>query len=217
VSRDVTQGLAAWLAAGYEQIGEIVIRSSEFGGFDLRHHADSGRDDLELHSTPDAARHLANVDAAGEFRPLKTAPNLRRGWRMHLPDLSALRRALDYFYPAMLGALASDEHRMLPVVHLRETLGRQSGMYAVTKKITDRQAQAMIGEVCPSAGGCLKTILWRIAPELAVESLPPEKFEREVNQLGGPGRALPMLCHEVCNLLVAKAREVVKSEGKAPT
>ena len=118
---------------------------------------------------------------------------------------------------AMVGALASNEQGTLPVVDLRETLGRQSGMYAVTKKITDGQAQGMIGEVCPSAGGCLKTILWRISPEVAVESLPPEKFDLDVNQLGGPARALPMLCHEVCNLLVAKAREVVKSEAKAPT
>jgi sirohydrochlorin cobaltochelatase len=117
----------------------------------------------------------------------------------------------------MLGALASDERGLLGAVDLRETLGRQSGMYAVTKKITDAQAQAMIGEVCTSAGGCLKTILWRISPDVPVESLPPEKFDRAVNQLGGPARALPMLCHEVCNLLVAKAREVVKSESKAPT
>jgi hypothetical protein len=78
-------------------------------------------------------------------------------------------------------------------------------MYAITRKITDDQAQAMIGGFCRSETGCLKKILWEIAPGLPVTSLPPEKFET-----AGAVDELPLLCHESCNLLVAKAREVVK-------
>jgi sirohydrochlorin cobaltochelatase len=127
-----------------------------------------------------------------------------------LADVAALRIALDYFYPAMLGALLSHQRGELHPVPLRETLARQSGMYAITKKTTDEQAQATISEVCRSDGGCLKTILWSISPETPVQSLPPSKYDPSVPQLGAGGAALPMLCHEGCNLLVAKLREVLK-------
>ncbi|MEI9894479.1 MAG: hypothetical protein WDN28_11490 [Chthoniobacter sp.] len=83
-------------------------------------------------------------------------------------------------------------------------------MYAITKKITDAQAQTLIGGFCRSDGGCLKRILWPIAPGIPITSLPAEKF-----QPSAPRPELPLLCHEACNLLVAKAREVVK-KGEVP-
>ena len=81
-------------------------------------------------------------------------------------------------------------------------------MYAVTRKITDDQADEMIGNFCRSDGGCLKTILWKIDENRAVTSLPREKFDPAQGQ---PAR-IPMLCHEACNLLVAEARRVVKNQ-----
>jgi sirohydrochlorin cobaltochelatase len=209
VSRDITHELSVWLESGVRQMGQLNITLGE-EGIELRHFEDAGLPDLTLHARPEEARHLANLDDAGEFRPLKTAPNLRHGWRMLLADLDELRVALDYFYPAMLGALASSQQGQLTPVPLRETLGRQSGMYAVTKKITDEQADDLIGHFCSSATGCLKTILWRIAPDVPITLQPQVKFDPVVNQLGTGEAALPLLCHEACNLLVAQAREVVK-------
>ncbi|MDB6154752.1 MAG: hypothetical protein JWL90_3205 [Chthoniobacteraceae bacterium] len=190
-------------------MGQIVIQQSG-PGFELRHFEDAGREDLALYSNPVEARAISTYSDAGEFRPLKTAPTLRHGWRLQLPDLESLRTALDFFYPAMLGSLLSHERNELLPVDLRETLGRQSGMYAVTKKITDPQADALIETVCNSAHGCLKTILWQIAPDRPVTSLPAEKFNPAVSQIPAALPVLPMLCAEACNLLVAAAREVVK-------
>ena len=75
------------------------------------------------------------------------------------------------------------------------------------------QAQEMIGGFCTSRGGCLKTILWPLAPGLPVTSLPPEKFDATVNQDGSNEPCIPLLCAEACNLLVARAREVVKQSA----
>jgi hypothetical protein len=130
---------------------------------------------------------------------------------MEVPDLPALRRVLDAFYPAMLGVLLSQERGELTPIALRATLNRQTGMYAVTKKIDDSSADETIGSFCTSRGGCLKTILWAIAPEVPIRSLPAIKFDPSVNQLETSERAVPLLCHEACNLLVAKIREVVKA------
>ena len=48
-----------------------------------------------------------------QYRPLKTAPNLRHGWRLEVANLAELRLALDLFYPGRLAALAAWEaHRL---------------------------------------------------------------------------------------------------------
>ncbi len=211
MTRNLTDRLTLWLAAPPPwQMGEIIICPSA-DGFELRHHEDVGKAGLDCFSDPADARRLALYDDPGTYRPLKTAPNLRHGWRLALRNIDELHKALDYFYPAMLGILRAWEEGTLEPVTLRETLERQSGMYAVTRKISDAQADAMIGDFCNSHHGCLKTILWRINPDLPIRSLPPEKFQAEPP--GPDRRNLPTLCQEACNLLVARARTIVKTQG----
>ena len=211
MSSEIESALESWLAEGLRQMGELLIR----GKWELLHYQDAELADLRLFNTPQAAREISKYDDAGNFRPLKSAPSLPRGWKIVLPDdMRALREALDFFYPAMLGTLLAHQRGKLEIVPLRETLARQSGMYAVTKKITAESADALIGDFCRSDGKCLKTILWRIEPGVPVTSLPPEKFDPRANQLGTGGPAVPLLCAEACNFLVAAAREKVKSEVK---
>jgi sirohydrochlorin cobaltochelatase len=204
LSRNISQALAAWLAAGETRMGELAIQ----GRYELRHHLDCAAEGLAVHSAPEAAYEIALYDKAGNYRPLKTAPTLRRGWRLVLETIEQLHEALDFFYPAMLAARLAFEQGRLGVTPLRETLNRQSGMYAITKKISDSHADRLIGAFCRSDGGCLKTIMWAIAPGVPVTSLPAEKFKPGAN-----GASIPLLCAEPCNLFVAAAREAVKKEG----
>ncbi len=195
MSRDLTATLAAWMAQGGMRVGQIVIQATG-GGIELRHHEDATREDLTLYTRWEDARPLANADDAGAFRPLKTAPNLRRGWRLVLGDLAQVRKALDYFYPAMLGCAESFSRGELVAVPLRAMLERQTGMYAITKTIADAPAREMVDRFC---AGCLKHRLWEIAgPNSAAPSFAASE--------------LPLLCHEACNLLVAEARKVVKKK-----
>jgi sirohydrochlorin cobaltochelatase len=206
----LTQAFAEWIAGGGRQLGEIHIAPAG-NGFVLSHRDETNVPTALAEFTgPEAARELAHFDDAGKFRPLKTAPTLRHGWRLNLADLAELRRALDYFYPGMIGIWACHQRGTLTAVPLRDTLARQSGMYAVTKQISDTQAQTMIGDFCRTDGGCLKRILWPIAPGVPVTSLPAEKFAATSTP-----DSLPLLCHEACNLLVARARVVVKKGGPA--
>ena len=205
--RDTTQEFAAWLNAGGHRVGQVEIQRSG-DGWELHHADDASCADTENFTRWQDARAIANHDDVGVFRPLKTAPNLRHGWRLVLKDSDEVRRAIDFLYPAMLGMWLAHRDGQLAPVDLREMLGRQTGMYRITQKLTDDQAQRLIGGACRSDGGCLKKILWRISSDLPISTLPAEKFTSEA----APG-CLPLLCHEACNMLVAGARKMVKSEA----
>ena len=199
-----------WLAEGGERIGEVHI-ADDGARFRLTHWQDAGRSELTPYHRPEDARQLANTESNGEYRPLKTAPNLRRGWALELAGIDAVILALDFFYPAMLGIWVAHRSGGLQPVALRETLNRQTGMYAVTKKISDDAADRLIGAFCNSCSGCLKTILWQIDPAVPITSLPAAKFDPHAEQLrDAQDRSIPLFCQEACNLLVAVARKVVK-------
>ncbi len=231
------------LADGFNRMGQVaILRVDGSGqgpeGYDLFHWEDASRHsrlvpegaasrELEIHSRPEDAEEIGRYDEAGVYRPLKTAPNLRRGWLLRVADLPGLRLALECFYPGRLGAFLTWRKNRLPVTSLRGTLNRQTGMYRITQKITDEQAVALVGRFCRSDGGCARTILWRLAggedaPPL--ESLPGSKFDPACDQIAAfsekgqesaTGKCFPMLCQEACNLLVAEARTVVKSARSA--
>ena len=197
------------------RFGQIFIQRTSSGGFVLCHRDDENARDLEILRKPDDALGIARYDDAGKFRPLKTAPNLRHGWRLELVDLEELRKALDYFYPGRLAMLAAWTENRLSTTSLRETLDRQSGMYRVAAKISDEQVDDVVGNFCKSEGGCLRTILWKRDTHGAIPStsLPPKKFDPGHDQTGRGQNAIPLLCQEPCNLLVAECRKVVKGEA----
>ncbi len=214
----VERVLSEWLASGARGIGQVLIVRRGVG-FMLCHREDEASTELKIFCSPDDATEIAHLDDAGQYRPLKTAPNLRHGWRLEVADLAALRLALDGFYPGRLPALATWEANSLTTTPLRATLNRQSGMYRAAARISDEEADAVIGRVCRSQGGepgCLRTILWSRDESKARPSLrlPLDKYIAPIDQTGRGENVLPLLCQEACNLLVAEVRKAVKREDR---
>jgi len=186
--------LRGFLDHGAWEIGQVAVRP----GFALCHVEDVERNGLEEFRNPHDAIVIARYDDAGQYRPLKTAPNLKHGWQLLLRNENEMREALDFLYPAAAGTAELFARHALPTVDLRTTLGRQTGMYAVTKNLSDEEARELTADFC--ARGCLRRILWEISPGQPVANHPPAS-------------AMPLLCAEACNLFVAKAREVVKGRA----
>src|SRR6516164_1239164 len=111
--------------------GQILVQKKEGAGFVVSHRDDESLDQLQTHQNVEDAVEIAKYDDAGNYRPLKTAPNLRHGWRLDLATHEELRRSLDYFYPGRLAVFAAWQNACLKTTPLRETLDRQSGMYRV--------------------------------------------------------------------------------------
>jgi sirohydrochlorin cobaltochelatase len=212
----IVETLERLLNQGEVIIGEIVATRTPAGPFEVRPRFEgpqadpTGASDIKTFTSPAAARNLARYDRLGRYRPLKGAPNLATGWRLQLGNVEEVVQALDAFYPGALATWIAFQQGNLAPVNLRDTLKRQSGMYRVTQKITNAQANEMVGKCCRSDGGCLRTILWRLDAQNPVSSLPLTKFDPRVDQLGTIEKCVPYLCVEACNLLVAQARRVVK-------
>lgn len=202
-------------------LGQILVRPLPDGRFQLRHRDDAGSNEaMQIFDSAEAAVEIARTNDDGDYRALKTAPDLRHGWQLEVGGESDLNRALNFFYPGRLAVLSAQTSNRLATTPLRETLGRQTGMYRVAANITDSQIDCLIADFCRSDGGCLRTILWKRDASGAVPStkLPPEKFDPSYDQAltGGAepigGANLPLLCQESCNLLVAECRKVVRGE-----
>src|ERR1700737_2124700 len=220
---DATKRALAAIATNRFAIGQILVRSRNDGGFLLCHRQDERTEGLQVLSCPGDAREIARIDDRGNYRPLKTAPNLRRGWRLELQTLTELEQALDYFYPGRLAVLKAWNEQRLKSTTLRDTLNRQSGMYRVAATISDGQLDDVVANCCRSDRGCLRTILWRrnAAVDAPSPKLPAAKFDPDYDQVSAGEPAahekvhVPLLCQEACNLLVAECRKAVKSGGDA--
>src|SRR5438874_1368769 len=73
----------------------FVLRAGE--GFEVRHVEDRSRARAELKTLrPQEIRQLAQFRADGEFRPLKSAPNLQSGWRVEAQNETELEIILNH-------------------------------------------------------------------------------------------------------------------------
>lgn len=210
----IEKALARWIDEGLTGMGEVAVTPAPAGtGYLLSHRDDvqqslAAPEQFETFVRPEDARTIALWDTHGEYRPLKTAPTLRRGWLLRLPDAAALREALDYFYPAMAGTWLHVQRGDGVPVPLRETLERQTGMYRFARRITDDDACAIAARLCRSETGCLKKILWKISENADLAGLPAAKFDPGAAPDGLADGRIPMPCTEACTFIVSEARRV---------
>ena len=207
----ILTALARWVRERRRMLGQVAIMPDPAGSFTLCHVDDQGRTDLSPHREAIDAIAIARYDDSGAFRALHTAPTLKHGWRLDLPNLSELRLALDFFYPAAVGMALALESETLEAVPLRGLLGRQTGMYRFTNTIRDDQAHAMVGKCCADTN-CLRRILWPLRSGEPMSG--PAESKTQIKH--GPD-ALPLLCVEACTHIVSAARKIARENHEAKT
>ena len=189
------EAFAAWVdgSGGEGRVfGQVLVRPEEPAGYSLRHTDDAGATDLEPHDDPRAAREIAKLTEAGEYRPLKSSPNLRRGWELRVDDALALATAMNYLYPAGVVHWHLYREGTLELTSFRENAARQSGIYKRIQSLTDEGVQDAARACCEDAV-CLKRTLWD------VDGTTPLDMHR------GNGE-IP--CPEPCSVFVSFARRV---------
>ena len=198
----------AWaaFASGIETgliFGQVLVTRTGTA-FELRHVADmeSLADALPLLAAEEIRAAPPNSPLTGAFRPLKSAPNLRQGWRIHCPDETALGEALNKIVSRArwrIGTLALTMNKH--ITGYREYTERQTGMYRITATVDDATAAGAIIRACCHEHFCLKRRLWSVAGL--------ETRHRAENKSMIP-------CFEPCAILLEFARKMArlaKDEG----
>jgi sirohydrochlorin cobaltochelatase len=211
--RTIEEALAEWLAAGGSHIGQIIIRK-EGEAWMLRHVDDKDADSQTLRrlDSPEALREMAKWDAAETYRPLRTAPNLTRGWEARLSSPAELRLALDFLYPAAVANWLRWIDGEAEACSLRDTFNRQTGMYRVTGLIRSEEAEELVTTACADAN-CLRKVLWKLDADTGWRGFHEGKVSAPRHQ-PGVGAEIPLLCLDLCPLLLGAARETVKKRMK---
>lgn len=189
--------LTAFLAQFSGEIAwaQVLVRARA-GGFELRHLEDVAVAEERLQLVPlGELRALAQFTAAGAFRPLKSAPNLRAGWRVVVARGEELEAALQILYPGSLADWHAARAGSPPVTHYREFTERQTGMYRVTTMLDDAAAARVARAGCERRF-CLKQRLWTVGT-LGGES-------------GVEKSVIP--CLEPCPIVLELARKAVRLE-----
>jgi len=190
--------LESYLPAGTSlRFGQLRLNRSSEGVF-VAHHVDDEMPcgELEVVQSISGLRDIAKYDAGGAFRPLKTAPTLKRGWRTETRCAKDFLKRLDAIYPGVFATwVAYEKGEHLPT-SLRKTLNRQTGMYRFVGTITDQMANRIMRELC--APGCLRKIAWPLN-----DHGPVSRIERE-------STSIPLVCTEACTFAVSRARELTK-------
>ncbi len=191
VNNPALTSFCAALAAELE-LAQVLIRR-QTTGFTLCHVRDREATEGLQPVAVAALRALANHTAAGAFRPIKAAPNLRTGWRCYVASEAELDSALNQLYPGAVADGFAAQQPAPPVTHYREFTARQTGMYRITTMLSDTQASGVI-RACCDARFCLKRRLW------TVNSLAPDAADAK--------SLIP--CLEPCAVLLEFARKAVR-------
>ena len=187
------EAFAQWVAESPEgrTFGQVHIRREPDGSYYLCHVEDKDSD-LRAAEDPREARQIGKLDAAGEYRPLKSAPNLRRDWALRLRNTGDLATAMNYLYPAGVVHWHLYREGRLEITDYRANAARQSGIYKRVQRLSDTGVQNAAKACCEDAV-CLKKTLWN------VDETTPLSMER------GAG-GIP--CPEPCSVFVSFARRV---------
>ncbi len=189
------EAFAAWVgeAGGEGRVfGQVRVRSVGGGCYVLHHVEDDQMSGLVLHEDPRAAREISKTTERGEYRPLKSSPNLRRGWELRVSGARDLTVAMNLLYPAAIVHWHMLREDRLQTTSYRENAARQSGIYKRVQRLSDEGVQDAARACCEDAV-CLKKTLWDVDGETPLEM---DRGEGEIP------------CPEPCSVFVSFARRV---------
>jgi hypothetical protein len=188
------EAFAAWVEDAPEGrvFGQVIVRHVPPHGYSLRHSDEAREEGLRVSEDPRAALEIARLTDGGEYRPLKSSPNLRRGWELRLEGARSLVTAINYLYPAGVVHWYLNREGRLDLTSFREAAARQSGIYKRVQRLTD-QGVIDAAIACCEDSVCLKKTLWDVDENTPLDV---DRGEGEIP------------CPEPCSIFVSFARRV---------
>jgi len=222
--REHRERLRNGLARTWGQLRVRVELTADGRVYELRHVEDAAtdRETLDTHRDPLDARTLKKTDERGRYRPLSTAPTLRRGWVFEDLGPAEVVQAVDAFYPATVANRHREREGRLDVTHWHEAVSRQTGIYGLVETWDRGEGHdhvEWVAEACCADSQCLKRREWEYDADT----------DLDIEDSGADGRsdgAAPgtdpaptegagvFPCREPCSLVIAAARKWTRLEAE---
>jgi len=172
--------------------------------YEIRHVGDTEhhRDALDRSGDPSRALEIARWTRAGSYRPLRTAPDLARGWLLESLTASTLWEAYAGLYPVAPVHWYLGQRSRLGSTAFRQAAGRQTGIYAPVKQLTDDEVLRVSSSRC-GPEGCLRRVVWPLRTA-------DDRSESTMDALQGD----EVPCPEPCSLFFTEARELIARKRK---
>ena len=139
--------------------GQVWIQS-EGPTFQLRHVCDRSQPLASLRSVAAGnLRTLAQFTASGQFRPLRSSPDLQSGWVHQAADAPSLSHAIQLIYPGALADWHAAKSAAPPLTSFVEFASRQTGIYRSVSTLTENLVED-VTRACCERRVCLKRRLW---------------------------------------------------------
>lgn len=198
IAMDARRAFLAWIeeagSVGREFL-ETVVWEDDDGRFEIRHRADRPAHPGGLATFEEAGDGgaIARTTDEGAYRPLSTAPNLRRGWRIVGLDTAGVWDAFAGLYPTAPVHWYLGRVGPVRTVGFAEAAGRQTGMYERIGSLGAATVGRLVDDLCGK--GCLRVPRWSSA------ALP----------LAADAGQVP--CLQPCSVFLSTAREALDDPG----
>jgi hypothetical protein len=142
---------------------QVMVRVEDRAVHELRHVDDDGvaPEHLTEIATASALGGFARRRDDGEHRPLRTAADLPRGWRLRASCIRDLIEALVEVYGSALIHWHLGETGELSGTSFREATAGQTGIYATLTQVETIEVETGTRSVCDTLP-CLRTRLWGV-------------------------------------------------------
>ncbi|MFT4689672.1 MAG: DR2241 family protein [Verrucomicrobiia bacterium] len=178
-------------------LGQTRIRRTG-SSLEIRHIDDQETDASQLEQLSLAGLcEWVQTTQEGHYRPLKSAPTLRPGWRFTANSDEAFEAAFQQLYPGAIPDLHAILGGTATPTSYREYTDRQTGMYRIATKLDDDEVENVV-KACCDPRFCLKERRWEISPDAACDAATDR---------------IP--CLEPCAILLELARKAVRIEQEA--
>ncbi len=191
-----TSFVAEIRTAGKAEFGGLLLRCRN-ARFSICHATDRDVPVTHLKKLKDLkeADELGRTTVEGNYRPLRSAPTLRRGWIFRNLSGKSLIQVVDCLLPGAIIHRAMWCDSTLRIRSFEEVAARQTGIYTPVRSLSAARIRS-VADRCCGEKGCVKHTLWSVGKSDATP----------VIAKAGHRKSLAIPCPEPCSWMVEAAR-----------
>ena len=192
--------------AGKAEFGGLLLRCRN-ARFSICHVADQDVPVANLKKLKHLkeADELGRTTVEGNYRPLRSAPTLRRGWIFRNLSGESLIRMIDCLLPGAVIHRAMWCDSTLRIRSFEEAAARQTGIYASVRSLSATRVRS-VADRCCGKKGCVKHPLWSVGKSDATPVIVKP----------GHRESLAIPCPEPCSWMIEATRRYCQGKTNHP-